>query len=208
VRLDAIRLRNIFERVWRQHLKPAVSQTLRGAVVQLRGQEISVILLSGGSSNIGWLRELIKNDVQELSNSQVLELRENFQEVVAKGLAIECARKFFKDTHTGDFHAVTYNQLCLALRADEGELEILKFRPDEPALAEGLDNGVLLHSASSLGDMLNVPLSWKFKMSKPPRRQLEYFFMASSVDPDDLKSLHNVDRRIFTPPSTNFNSMQ
>ena len=208
IRLDAIRLRSIFERIWKQHLKPAVTQTLKGAAVQLRGQEISVILLSGGSSNIGWLRELLKSDVRELEQAQVLELRENFQEVVAKGLAIECARKFFKDTHTGDFHAVTYNQLCLALRADEGELEILKFRPDDPALGEGLDNGVLLHSASSLGDALDVPLCWKFKMSKAPRRQLEYFFMASSVDPDDVKNLHNVDRRIFTPPSTNFNSMQ
>jgi hypothetical protein len=208
IRLDASRLRNIFERIWKQHLKPAVSQTLKGAAVQLRGQDISVILLSGGSSNIGWLREFLKSDVRDLAQAEVLELRENFQEVVAKGLAIECARKFFKDTHTGDFHAVTYNQLCLALRSDEGELEILKFRPDDAALGEGLDNGVLLHSASSLGDMLNISLGWKFKLSKPPRRQLEYFFMASSVDPEDLKNLHNVDRRIFTPPSTNFNSMQ
>lgn len=31
---------------------------------------------------------------------------------------------------------------------------------------------------------------------------------AGAVDPDDLKRLHNVDRRIFTPPSTSFNSMQ
>ncbi len=208
MRLDANRLYNIFERIWKQELKPVILQTLKSAEAQLRGREVAVILLSGGSSNIGWLRELMKRDIRDLDNAPVLELRENFQEVVAKGLAIECARKFFKATHTGDFHAVTYNQLCLALRADDGELEIVKFRPDDPGVGEGLDNGVLLQSASSLGEMLNVPLRWRFKMANPPRRQLEYFFMSSSLDPDDRQSLHNVDRRIFTPSATNFSSLQ
>jgi hypothetical protein len=66
-------------------------------VVRYHGgnRPITVVLLSGGSSNIRWLKPLLERDVASaLSEAEVLELSENFQEIVAKGLAVECARRF------------------------------------------------------------------------------------------------------------------
>ena len=42
---------------------------------------------------------------------------DDFQEVVAKGLAVEAARRFYTDL--GDFASVTYNRLCLLLSPDQ-----------------------------------------------------------------------------------------
>jgi len=53
-RLDAAKLKRLFEgSIWAPKLKEAINTTLTRAHDELRGQEISLILLSGGSSNIG-----------------------------------------------------------------------------------------------------------------------------------------------------------
>jgi hypothetical protein len=75
---------------------------------------------------------------------------------VAKGLAIESVRRFYIEGQ-GDIRAVTYNPLCLALRPDDGELEVRRARPMIPELASGTgsetDDGVLLPSSrAALGD--------------------------------------------------------
>lgn len=209
VRFDAGKLRAIYEdRVWKQKLKQTIVSTLERASTELRGQELSIVLLSGGSSNIRWLRPLLQRDLQPLLGSaQVLELSENFQEIVAKGLATECARRFFTEGQ-GDFRAVTYNRLCLALRADEGELEIRRLRPLPGAsrpVADDVDDGVLLPAASSLRGLTDRPLGWKVRLSKPPKRVLDYYFLRSSFDPEDLDALHNVaSTRVFTPTGVSF----
>src|SRR5262249_33289873 len=139
----------------------------------------------------------------------ILELSENFQEIVAKGLATECARRFYTGGQ-GDFRAVTYNRLCLVLRPDDGELEIRRLRPHSGALAsrgtgEDLDDGVLLPAASSWRGLTNTPLGWKIRLSRPPRRSLEYFFLRSSFDPEDLDALHNVaSTKVYTPAGASF----
>src|SRR5690606_9338220 len=114
VRLNAAKLREIFEaQVWTPKLKQTISQTRERAKSDLNGQTISVVLLSGGSSNMRWLRPLLERDLKiALQDAQILELSENFQEIVAKGLATECARRFYT-AGRGDFRAVTYNRLCL-----------------------------------------------------------------------------------------------
>ena len=211
VRLNAAKLREIFEKqVWIPKLRQTISQTLDRAKADLNGQTISVVLLSGGSSNLRWLRPLLERDLKPaLQDAQVLELSENFQEIVAKGLATECARRFYTGGR-GDFRAVTYNRLCLALRADEGDLEIKKFRPIRTASAlrtahEETDDGVLLPAASSLRGLTNQPLSWKVRLSTSPKRCIEYFFLRSSFDPEDLDALHNVaSTKIFTPAGAKF----
>jgi hypothetical protein len=209
VRFDAGKLRVIYEeRVWKQKLKQTIVATLERANADLKGQGISIVLLSGGSSNIRWLRPLIERDLKSLlGNAQVLELSENFQEIVAKGLATECARRFFTEGQ-GDFRAVTYNRLCLALRADEGELEIRRLRPlpgtNRPT-TDDIDNGVLLPAASSLRGLTGQPLGWKARLSKPPKRCLDYYFLRASFDPEDLDALHNVaSTRVHTPSGTSF----
>ncbi len=97
VRIDAARLRQIFEEgVWKPRLLPAIRDALSRAERELRGKSISVVLLSGGSSNIRWLKPLLKRDISsQLGDAEILELNDDFQEIVARGLAIECARRYY-----------------------------------------------------------------------------------------------------------------
>ena len=125
-----------------------------------------------------------------------------------KDFATECARRFFTEGQ-GDFRAVTYNRLCLVMRSDGGELEIRPARPISKELAvhslSEVDDGVLLPSASNLKGLVDRPLVWKVRLKSPPKRDLEYFFMRSSFDPDDLDARHNIiDYRATTPRNTHF----
>jgi molecular chaperone DnaK (HSP70) len=112
IQFAASDLRQIFiSRVWDQRLKAIIARTLQRGREELNGAPISVVLLSGGSANIGWLRELLRRDfADELAYAEILQLPD-FQEVVAKGLAVECARRFY--SQDGDFSSVTYNQWFL-----------------------------------------------------------------------------------------------
>ncbi len=210
LKIDAGKLRMIFEeRIWSQKLRDSIRKTIDRASSELKGQPISVVLLSGGSSNIRWIAKLLARDLEkELGTANILELTESFQEIVAKGLATECARRFFTEGQ-GDFRAVTYNRLCLALKADGADLEIKRARPISKELqlsiGSDFDDGVLLPSASSLRGLVDKPLVWKVRLKSPPKRLLEYFFMRSSFDPDDLESRHNiVDHRAATPQNAKF----
>ncbi|RWI04388.1 molecular chaperone [Mesorhizobium sp.] len=211
-RLDAAKIKAIYtENIWNAKLKEAVSRTIDRAKDELGGQEITVVLLSGGSSNIRWLRSLLERDLKShLQSAQILELSENFSEIVAKGLATECARRYYTGGQ-GDFRAVTYNRLCLLLRSDDGELELKHFRPiSENLKQEGRDakeyeEAVLLPAARSLRGLMGQALRWKVKLAKPPKANLSYYFMRSSFDPDDLDSRHNVvQTRIPTPKGAVF----
>lgn len=54
-------------------LKQRVSATLARGKEELKGAGISVVLLSGGSANIGWLQKLIERDFKEdLFHAQIL----------------------------------------------------------------------------------------------------------------------------------------
>jgi hypothetical protein len=129
---------------------------------------------------------------------------------VAKGLAIECGRRFYTEGQ-GDFKAVTYNRLCLVFRGDEGETVVRPFKARFPMRMPdaGLDEteeGVLLNSASVLSGLVDRPLRWRVGLPKPPRRRLQYYFLRSSFDPDDVANLQNIDTRVETPPGTSFAS--
>lgn len=210
LRLDASRIRKIYEdKIWSQKLKQAVSHTITAAKSELGGQQINIVLLSGGSSNMRWLKPLIERDLRrELSEAQILELSESFQEIVAKGLATECARRYYTGGQ-GDFRAVTYNRLCLVLRSDDTDLEIKRFRPTGQSSGsnrpDAQDDGVLLPSASNLRGLIDEPLKWKVHLSKPPKRHLDYYFLRSSFDIEDHIALYNIEnKRVFTPPRTSF----
>ncbi len=211
INLDAGLLRRVFEaNVWTAKIRDAVKKTIERASRELKGQDISVVLLSGGSSNIRWLGKLLERDLgaTDLHEAEILQLSESFQEIVAKGLATECARRFYTEGE-GDFRAVTYNRLCLSLRPDDGEIEVKRARPLTPDLAsmaaDSLDAGVLLPSASSLRGLVGTPLLWKVRLDRPPRRLLEYFFMRSSLDPEDLEARHNIiETRVVTPRNARF----
>lgn len=206
VRLDEVELRKIFvDRIWKKYLYPAIGTAISRAKSELEGQAISVVLMSGGSANIKWLHKLLDEaSVADLRHAEVLQLQEDFQEIVAKGLAIECARKTFNQGD-GDFRAVTYNRLCLVLNPDDRGAEIVQFQPSDSDLPRNMVPGVLLPSASIIEAYLGKPLTWKFRLSHPPKRQLDYFFMSSSFDPDELDSVHNVvDHSVTTPKNATF----
>lgn len=206
LRLEASDLLKIFEdRIWKQKLLPAIRETIKRGEVELEGRRISIVLLSGGSSNIRWIKPLIQRDLaHELRQAEILELSENFQEIVSKGLAVDCARRFYTGGE-GDFRAVTYNRLCLALDPNGSGSELPRFQPQSPAL-DGIqaERGVLLPSATSLRGLVGEQLRWKVRLSKAPSQNLDYFFMRSSFDSEDMQARHNLDSRVLTPRGTPF----
>ena len=142
-------LRDIFiNRIWEHRLKPTIKQTLHRGKEELCGAPLSVVLLSGGSANIGWLRELIRRDfVSDLLRAEIIQLPD-FQEVVSKGLAAECARRFYTEDEIGDFSSVTYNRLCLILDPDDNGSEIRPFKSRTDNLPNSDTPGVLLPSCA------------------------------------------------------------
>ncbi len=194
-------LRSLFvETVWNQNLKSLIVSALNRGKAELQGAPITVVLLSGGSSNIGWLGELIRRDFEhELGHAEILHLKD-YQEVVAKGLAIECARRFFR--RDGDFSGITYNRLCLLLNADKQGCEVRPFVPETAGLPDVRSvAGVLLPSASILKSLIDKPLRWKVKLSTFPGQSLDYYFLRSSLDPTDLKNVQNVEEKTLYTPS-------
>jgi hypothetical protein len=138
--------------------------------------------------------------------AEILELHSSFQEVVSKGLAIECARKTFNGGNS-DFKAVTYNRLCMVLGADGDPPRAYKFRPLDPSIQEKDQvEGTLLQSSFAIGASIDKPIRWKFRLQSPPKRFLDYYFLKSSLDFEDVSSLQNVEHRIHTPPRTDFDS--
>lgn len=198
-------LLNIFaKRLWPE-LRKTISQTLKMAQEELVGAPLNVVLLSGGSAGFGWLRELLMRDfTAEVDGAEILTLPD-YREVVAKGLAIECARRFYNAR--GDFGTTTYNRLCLVLEADDHGQEVPRFSPRFGAEKAVLSDGVLLPSSTALGSLIEKPLKWKFRLDGPPKKKLNYFFLRSSLDSDDMESLQNVEETcVFTPTRTTFDS--
>jgi len=202
-RLDGALLRRIYEeQVWKRHLLPAIRDTIQRAEAELGNKPITVVLLSGGSSNIRWLKPLLERDVAaSLREAEVLELSESFQEIVAKGLAVECARRFHP-CGDGDFRAVTYNRLCLGLNPNGNGLEFKRYIPEDKDLrGVETDPGVLMPSATFLKKFIGQPMRWKVRPTNLPTRSLEYYFMRSSFDTEDMKARQNLEPRLATPPN-------
>jgi molecular chaperone DnaK (HSP70) len=64
--LSANEFREIFvKRVWEQQLRDVVKKALDRGREELSGAPITVVLLSGGSANIKWIRELLRHDFHE-----------------------------------------------------------------------------------------------------------------------------------------------
>jgi hypothetical protein len=174
----------------------------------------------GGSCNIRWLEKLLHRDFpSQLEGVPILPLKDDFQEVVAKGLAIECARKFYDSNNVGDFTSVTYNRLNLVLEPDEKGYQLKVFTPtkDNPITAAN-SQCVLLPSASSLRNHFDKPLQWRIKLDRPPRRTLNYYFLRTGFSPfcENLESdseeikysddLLNLDHTAYTPSDCNFDN--
>lgn len=208
VRFDAYRLRKLFiSRVWQPQLRGAITNAISRSAEDLDGRPINLVLLSGGSANLKWLAALIKDELGHLlAEADIIELQGKFHEIVAQGLAIECARRTYSDG-VGDFKAVTYNRLCLMLGTDEQSPGAYRFRPQNlDAQSDEPSDGTLLHSAQVLQASVDKPLRWKVRLPSPPKHRLDYYFLKSSLDFTDLPSLHNIEHQAFTPSKTKFDS--
>lgn len=201
VQFSAGEFRALFRsKIWEPHLRPAVKLALQRGIEELNGAPITVVLLSGGSANIRWIVDLLQHDFPaELNGSEILQLAD-FQEVVSKGLAVECARRFYTGERQGDFGAVTYNRLCALFDPDESGLALKRFKPLDSSIPVIDIPGVLLPSASAIGRLKNKPLRWRVHLDHAPRRRLDYYFLRSSFDPNDTVNLQNIEEHmIFTP---------
>ncbi len=199
VKVTAAEFRQLFEeRIWNSHLRPVIRRALTRGRQEVGVAPLSVVLLSGGSANIGWLRTLFQRDFADDLRGAPILLEPDYQEVVAKGLAVECARRFFSE---GDFAAVTYNRLCLVLEPDNRGREIKPYTPRESGLPDvGRMPGVLLPSASVLRAFVDHPMRWRVKLDHAPRRRLDYHFLRSSFDPDDVQQLQNPGQTVVATP--------
>lgn len=208
VRFGALQLRDIFvKKFWQDKLRGAVQSAISRSSEELDSRPISLVLLSGGSANIGWLAASIEADLRnQLHNAEIIELRGSFQEIVAQGLAVECARRTYNEG-TSDFQAVTYNRLCLVVGADGESAVSPRFKQLSSAAAlNSVSDGTLLHSAHAIGGSIGKPLRWKFRLPSPPKHRLDYYFLKSSLDYNDLSSLLNIDHTVFTRERTSFES--
>lgn len=208
VPFSATEMRNIFRNeVWSKRLKPAIQLCLKRASEDLGGEPITIVLLSGGSANIGWLRVALFTDFAvELAGAQALPLPD-FQEVVSKGLAVECARRFYSDC--GDFGSVVYNRLCLMLDVNSTEessdCRPRLFRPITQNLPNPDQPGVLLQSASAIRAFLEQPMRWKVGELGAQPKKLDYFFLRSSLNPDDLDNRLNFEQTtVYAPKGCQF----
>ncbi len=163
-------------------------------------------MLSGGSANLGWLRRLLLRDFAQYLGDASFVFLPDYQEVVAKGLAVDCAREFA--TGTSDFKGITYNPLFLLLNADSSGCEPRAFTPRTQHLPEVRQRpGLLLPTASLMSSFIDEPMQWRVKLNRAPRRKLEYFFLEGTMDPTDVKNLQNVEETtVYTPVCRSFDS--
>jgi hypothetical protein len=186
-------LRQLFvEDIWKR-LRSCVRSALDHARKALDGRPIDIVLLSGGSANLRWLEVLLKAEFKDdLSGATALSLTESYQEVVAKGLAIECARRGYSEN--SEFSDVTYNPLFLVLDPDTKGLQVKNFRltrcPD--GVEEPTEPGELMPSAEPLEIDEEQELEWRVRLDRPPKHHLDYYFTRGSTDPDVLEDRYNV----------------
>ena len=208
LRFTAETLRDVFNReIWARSLKSCVRAAIDRAMKELEGRTIDIVLLSGGSANLRWLEGLLRLDfLEELSAAHVVSLRESYQEVVAKGLAIECARRAYEPN--SEFADVTYNPLYLILDPDDTGLQRKQFRLLNPPehIAQPQEPGQLLAAAETVDTEEETALTWRVRLDRPPKQYLNYFF-GRGLNVDNLEDRYNfVQTRAVTPKGIQFDN--
>lgn len=203
----AHQMRQVFvHEIWNKNLKKTVSNVLDRSYEALSDQMISVTLISGGSSNLKWLQELLLKDFEdELESAEPVPISHSFQEVVANGLAIECARRYY-DTDS-EFVAVTYNPVKLFLNPDDtGLVKDKRFKSVGGKIdMEHAKPAYLVPSAQSLKHFFDTEVQWKIKLNKSPKHHLDYYFSRPDSD-DELDSYNVEETRVNTRDSKHFDS--
>ncbi len=202
----AHQFRNTFDKyIWEASLKNVIRKVISIAKDSLGDKEVGITLISGGSSNIRWLERFLIRDFQEdLGEAEPVPISNSFQEIVAKGLAIESARRFYdKDS---EFVSVTYNPIRLYMAPDGNKVETGKrYR----SIGEKIDmlhakQDELLPSAQALQNFLGKPIQWKVKLQHPPKHSLTYYFTRPGSG--DYADCYNVESTIVYTSDKRFDS--
>ncbi|HKW75731.1 MAG TPA: hypothetical protein VJN64_09420 [Terriglobales bacterium] len=200
-------LRDVFiTKLYQPLLKPFFSERLKAGKLVLESKPLTVVLLSGGSANFGWLIHLLRRDFPEYLAEIPFVQIPDYQQVVAQGLAVDCAREFA--TGTSDFRGVTYNPLFLLLNPDEAGCEPRPFTPRFDDLPDVRQRpGLLLPTASLVSSFVDRPMQWKIKLSRAPKHKLDYYFLQSTLNPSEIRNLQNVEETaLHTPADTSFDA--
>lgn len=177
--------------IWKNKLHSVIKSVLVRSEENLNGKQIGVTLISGGSANIGWLKQLLVREFsQELIDAIPVNVNHSFQEIVANGLAIECARRFYNNDNEAEseFVAVTYNPIKLFLGTEETQLRTdLRFNAEQDKIDMKLGKpGDLIPVAQTLRHFFDQPLRWNVKLKHSPKNGLHYHF-------PDLNRLNEVN---------------
>jgi len=183
---------DLFKKLYKENLYNGINTTLSRGLPEANKNRPDFILLSGGSSKIGWLFNLIRKDFEIIDKATKIDLK-NYKEVVSSGLAVECARRFYNKD--GDFGDITYNKLILVLNPNKRGLEIPNYKSRDVDISTGL-KGLLLPSSSLIRKHFDTPMKWKFRLKNEPKNTLEYYFLKDSFDPQNLKNVQNLDSSI------------
>lgn len=205
-------LRDVFvNKLWNQGIRRTVKQVLDRADGALDGRSITVTLLSGGSSNVRYLQRLLEHHFEDwLGTARPIPISASFHEVVAKGLAIESARRNYSPE--SEFSGVTYNPIKLYLAADNEPASAYRFEPVENRIdMTGGAPGDLLPSAQDLSHFIEEPLQWKCRLTRAPKRTLHYYFVRPTTETpseaaNDNANTYNVESAVHTPPNASFDS--
>ncbi|MNM67751.1 hypothetical protein D3C81_792920 [compost metagenome] len=186
------------QEIWTENLSKVISKVFKSAKEKLNEKAITVTLISGGSSNIRWLMELLERDfADELEGAIPVPISHSFQEVVSNGLAIECARRYYDEE--SEFVSVTYNPLKLHLRPDDEDQDQRRTFTSvgEKIDMTGAKPGDLMPSAQALHNFINEKLQWKIKLSRPPKSQLKYTYFKPGLDNCDSDiQIYNLESQI------------
>lgn len=197
-------LRDVFiNKVWNNHVMPSIKHTIDRGKDELGGQDIDVVLLSRGTRNLKWLKILIDEHLRELVDYANILTLSNYRDVVAQGLAIECARQYYTESNKGDFADTTYNSVCLLLdpRRRGESYNVRSFTPVTEGLQEVSDKpGTLIPPATDLSEHLNKPLRWNVRFTSTPNQRLDYLFLRSTLDYTDHSAWLNVQERFLDTP--------
>ncbi len=174
--ISVAELRELFiNKVYLPELRPFLEKRLSAGSAVLENSALTVVLLSGGSANFGWLQKLLVRDFPQYLLDVPFVQIQDYQQVVAQGLAVDCAREF--TTGESDFRGVTYNPLFLLLNPDDTECEPRLFFAQTPGLPDVRQRpGLLLPTASVVTSFIDQSMQWRVKLNRPPRRKLDYYF--------------------------------
>ena len=154
--------------IWNRHLKGAINGALRRASESLEDKSINLVLLSGGSCNIRWVKELLSLDFEAaLASANTISLAEDYQKIVAKGLAVECARRYLLEDGADIYKAISLPPTTAGSSDTENQTLKSESVKSTPSESKTIDEG------SAAGDFDGVTYNNLYLTVRPDEAEFE-----------------------------------